>query len=203
MTISQKKKLLIQRQKKENSDIKIEQYYKYVFLGLKHTEILNCVKKSEKAESADKNEGKDENKDKLRIQIEETHKALDDDDLYNNDDEKEYAFLQLLRLNVEEDTKLGRAFDFSIWKNRSLEHIMVKSRFSEEEKEVGHSIGNLVLLYKNDNSSFGVKPFLEKKRAYFDCDGMRTFQSRTLLHSMSVFASEDWDVKEIQDNKKR
>lgn len=198
-----KEKITDTEAKKEISDIKIEQYYKYVFLGLKHTEILNCVKKSKRTESADKNKGKDENEDKLRIQIEETHKALDDDDLYNNDDEKEYAFWQLLRLNVEEDTKLGRAFDFSIWKNRSLEHIMVKSRFSEEEKEVGHSIGNLVLLYKNDNSSFSVKPFLEKKRAYFDCDGMRTFQSRTLLHSMSVFASEDWGVKEIQDNKKK
>ena len=185
------------------TDTDVELYYKYVFLGLKHTEILNCVKKSERTESADKNKGKDENEDKLRIQINETLKALGNGNLYNDSYAKEYAFLQLLRLNVEEDTKLGRAFDFSIWKNRSLEHIMVKSGFSEEEEQVGHSIGNLVLLYGNDNSSFSVKPFLEKKRAYFDCDGMRTFQSRTLLHSMSVFASEDWGVKEIQGNKEK
>lgn len=42
------------------------------------------------------------------------------------------AFKQLLRLNVEEYNRLqggkGQIFDFSIWKNKSLEHIYPKSR---------------------------------------------------------------------------
>lgn len=42
------------------------------------------------------------------------------------------AFKQLLRLNVEEYNRLhggrGQVFDFSIWKNKSLEHIYPKSK---------------------------------------------------------------------------
>ena len=42
-------------------------------------------------------------------------------------------YKQLLRLNVEEYNKLnggnGLKFDFSIWDNKSLEHIYPKSKF--------------------------------------------------------------------------
>lgn len=61
-------------------------------------------------------------------------------------------------MNVEMDNQLQRKFDFSIWNNRSLEHIYPKSKKGEiewSESASVHSIGNLVLLYGKDNSSFG------------------------------------------------
>ena len=138
------------------------------------------------------------------------------------------AFNQLLRRNVEEDTKLGRSFDFSIWDEKSLEHIYPKSKVFHKEDGVlkngnnetitspldtcldreefkgdgsEHCIGNLVLLYKNENSSFGTGNFNEKKSKYFTLTREKTFRSRHLLHTISVFAKEKWGIEEIKDNK--
>lgn len=64
-----------------------------------------------------------------------------------------------------------------------------------------HCIGNLVLLYKNNNSSFNAADFKDKKRMYFNLAGREIFESRHLLHSISYFASEQWGVKEIRERK--
>jgi hypothetical protein len=167
---------------------------------------------------------------------------------YNTD-----AFKQLLRLNVEEDNKLNRLFDFTIWQNKSLEHIYPKSRVYHSQKEDGkiwykgddnplltnekqeiiselnkirkkkeseanrvwlnrasfkgsgseHCIGNLVLLYGSNNSEFGNMPVKEKKKRYFNTSKEKPFLSRHLLHSVSVFAEENWREKQIQENKER
>ena len=135
--------------------------------------------------------------------------------------EREHAYRQLLRRNIEEDTRLGRAFDFTIWDERSLEHIFPKSRVSYEEKvdqsdneavdrkmfvseENGelegseHCIGNLALLYKNENSKFGAKTVEEKKMFYFEQepeDPKKRFKSRHLLHTISMFATGDWSTE--------
>ena len=155
---------------------------------------------------------------------------LESDNLYweNNS----HAFNQLLRLNIEEDTKLGRKFDFSIWNEGSLEHIYPKSKvFHMDEgilrnganKEINpsdidetylnqedfagigseHCIGNLVLLYKNENSSFGAKDFNDKKSSYFNLAQTKPFRSRHLLHTISVFAKEKWTTTDIQQNKEK
>ncbi|MNY26563.1 hypothetical protein D3C86_1604200 [compost metagenome] len=140
----------------------------------------------------------------------------------------------MLRLNIEEDTKLGRKFDFSIWSEKSLEHIHPKSKvyriedgmikngnneiinkdikdlendttylnretFNKNGSE--HCIGNLVLLYKNENSSFGAKDFNDKKSLYFNLNRINTFRSRHLLHTISVFSQEKWGVQEILQKK--
>lgn len=61
-----------------------------------------------------------------------------------------------------------------------------------------HSIGNLVLLYGKDNSSFGAKPFEGKKDSFFQTgENYRHFESRHLIHTISVFASSQWGRKEI------
>jgi hypothetical protein len=133
---------------------------------------------------------------------------------------------------MEQDTNLKRFFNFKIWKERSLEHIYPKSKvyhynengdlvdgnenplqqsviddsylnrddFNNNGSE--HCIGNLVLLYKNDNSRFSNSSFHEKKSIYFNLEEYKNFQSRDLLHTMSVFAKDKWGVKEIQENKK-
>ena len=156
------------------------------------------------------------------------------------------AFKQLLRLNVEEYNKLnsgrGLAFDFTIWKNKSLEHIYPKSKVyhqetnengkhvwmtgapdieiskSDAEKSVAaglglfrkdfiegdseHCIGNIVLLYGRNNSTFSDLPFTEKKNIYFRNDNKNfLFESRGLLHSMLVFANDEWTPEKIHQNK--
>lgn len=163
-------------------------------------------------------------------------KKLKADIVYNVCDDE--ACKQLLRLNVEEYNKLnggiGVAFDFSIWGEKSLEHVMPKSWIYHMEEHDGvkvavrgdgeiigeeskakadglikreeifasggseHCIGNLVLLYKNNNSEFGKAVFAKKKKLFFN---MSTndfrFESRSLLHSIAVFSESDWTATEI------
>ncbi|HMV03161.1 MAG TPA: DUF1524 domain-containing protein [Chitinophagales bacterium] len=139
--------------------------------------------------------------------INEKYVYWDENDNEYNDGRKEYAFRFLLLLNLLEDNKLGRKFDFSIWNNRSLEHIFPKLKsndlkFNNKNYNEGsiHCIGNLVLLYGNDNSSFGAKNFSDKKNTYFDTS--EEFKSRNLLHTISVFSKSQWREREIIDNKK-
>ena len=187
------------------------EYYKMIFLesGLSHAQIIKYLSNIDAEEE-------------LKTKQIEMLRSLSSDNLYNEDNS--YAFLQLLRLNIEEDTKLGRPFDFKIWEERSLEHIFPKSKVFDSvidkiKPEEGknnemldrtqfngngseHCIGNLVLLYKNENSKFGAKTVEEKKSIYFQVDEAdKPFRSRHLLHSMSVFAKSSWGIKEIQDNK--
>ena len=189
----------------------VHDYYKLIFLesGLSHSQIMKFLSNSDANEE-------------LKTKKIEMLRSLSSDNLYNEDNS--FAFLQLLRRNIEEDTKLGRPFDFRIWKERSLEHIFPKSKFfdsstnNERSEEVHykdmldrsmfhgngseHCIGNLVLLYKNENSKFGAKTVEEKKSIYFQVDDEdKPFRSRHLLHSMSVFAKSSWGIKEIQENK--
>ena len=131
----------------------------------------------------------------------------DDEEQAFNDNRKEFAFRFLLLLNVLEDNKLNRKFDFSIWNKRSLEHIQPKSKKEEllfNENTSVHCIGNLVLLFVNENSSFGAKDFSEKKSVYFSTSEKELkFKSRNLLHSLSVFASSEWGAKGIADNQEK
>ncbi|WP_299095040.1 DUF262 domain-containing protein [uncultured Winogradskyella sp.] len=111
----------------------------------------------------------------------------------------------------------------SLYANRSLEHIWPKSKIAFKieqqvykdihdkeiensaitkylkeddlikEKLSQHHIGNLVLLHKNDNSTFNDKLPEDKKKVYFNLD--KKLLSRNLLHTMSVFAYDNWSSK--------
>ena len=205
----------------------IDLYYRYVFLGLSNSVIDDLIGMSNK-------EDKEGLEEEFRTSILNMLNSISSKNLYNED--KKYAFLQLLRLNIEEDTKLNRNFDFSFWhNNKSLEHIFPKSKvfykkddgqkyyrgdeveLTENEykamkidetcidsntffKDISeHCIGNLVLLHKDDNSSFGNKTFDEKKQMYFKVT--EPFKSRHLLHTISVFAKQKWGTDEIKENK--
>ncbi|MCI1720920.1 MAG: DUF262 domain-containing protein [Bacteroidales bacterium] len=76
-----------------------------------------------------------------------------------------------------------------------------------------HSIGNLVLLYMDDNSSFKNCSFDDKKSMFFkypqyDKNGnivdkriKEIFKSRQMLHTIYKFANSSWDGKSIAMNK--
>lgn len=61
-----------------------------------------------------------------------------------------------------------------------------------------HSIGNLLLLDKNENSKFNDITFELKKDIYFNVN--EVFKSRNLLHTIAVFAKSSWGVNEIANN---
>ncbi|RLD62779.1 MAG: hypothetical protein DRJ01_05430 [Bacteroidetes bacterium] len=123
---------------------------------------------------------------------------------------------QLLRMNIEIDNNLKRKFDFSVYDNKSLEHIHAKSKEEEltfenkDEFEIGelkkngifsvHCIGNLVLLDKNDNSAFGPKCFNKKKQKYFEIKDNKNRKSLKLLHTLSKFSKNKWTEVEIKFN---
>lgn len=64
-----------------------------------------------------------------------------------------------------------------------------------------HSIGNLVLLYGKNNSSFGNETFDKKKQKFFEPSEKEIFESRHLLHTIYKFAQSKWEGEEIAQNK--
>jgi len=205
----------------KNKDLNIEKYKKLVYLGLNHTQVMKIISG---AISDDESQI-----DIIEQKKNELLQILKSDNLYEED--KAQAKIQLFRFNIYEDTKLSRKFDFNIWNDCSLEHIYPKSKVLHIENNIfkdgankvvsqkvantlldrglfngdgsEHCIGNLVLLYKDENSSFGAKDFDDKKSLYFDLSQEKVFFSRHLLHSISVFANKQWNVKEIQKNKEK
>lgn len=196
----------------------IDSYYKYAILGLSHSQIVLYLSSKDKEEE-NKNDKEKKVAKEVQDEIDILIQTVSDPLLYDRSEkEREHAYRQLLRRNIEEDTRLGRSFDFAIWDERSLEHIFPKSRVSYEgkidlsenvefdrkifmSKESGelegseHCIGNLALLYKDDNSKFGAKTVEQKKLFYFeqeDEDPNKRFKSRHLLHTISMFATGDW-----------
>ena len=65
-----------------------------------------------------------------------------------------------------------------------------------------HCIGNLVLLYSDDNSSFNASNFHRKKEIFLvgeEKNGRKEFfKSRHLLHTICHFAESDWGANEIR-----
>ena len=67
-----------------------------------------------------------------------------------------------------------------------------------------HGIGNLVLLYKDENSSFNNSPFEVKRELFFNPNKTELTKSRRLLHTVCVFAEQkDWNGQSIVTNAQR
>lgn len=197
--------------------VSLEDVYKFSFLGMTYDEIGRH--------------------DSTVARFEELLASLSMADVYHSESKRD-AMNLLLRLNIDEDIKLGRRFDFSIWSNRSLEHIFSKSKvwhrsadgrlldgndnelpmserqlradptFMSRDSIVNHDgmplsehcIGNLVLLYGQNNAEFGNAGFQRKKMMFLTPGDLSVFKSRNLLHSVCVFAGNEWREKQIVDN---
>lgn len=61
-----------------------------------------------------------------------------------------------------------------------------------------HCLGNLVFLHCYDNSKFNKKLPEKKKNVYFELNN--NLYSRNLLHTMSVFAKENWSQENVIKN---
>lgn len=212
-------------QKKHESKLK-DDYAKWRLVGATHRQITS------EDELRDEEGRKEEKANSSLNQLSQKY-------VYQN--AYDLALKQLLRLNVEEDNKLfngkGRKFDFTIYGNKSLEHIHPKSKAYHKEEILNnegnavtvykngndeileggepkgdqwlnrdimnencseHSIGNLLLLDKDENSKFSDKGFDAKKEIYFNVN--KSFKSRNLLHTISVFAKSNWTKEDILEN---
>lgn len=76
-----------------------------------------------------------------------------------------------------------------------LDRDLLKNNCSE------HSIGNILLLDKDENSKFNAQSYLKKKAIYFNVN--EVFKSRNLLHTISVFAKSNWTKDDIEDNQRK
>lgn len=138
-------------------------------------------------------------------------RQLLNDASFENNKEKYFIYLFLLLLNIDNDNNLNRKFDFNITEEKSIEHIYPQSKFKNSDEnnhentitsDMGHSIGNLVLLYGKDNSALNANSFEEKKNILFDYSGNKFKLSIHLLDTIKEFSKSKWDFKDIEQRKK-
>ena len=129
---------------------------------------------------------------------------------YNNNDDEKIIIPFLLLLNINIDNQLKRKFDFNIINNQSIEHIFPQSKFKNSDEnnngntitsDIGHSIGNLVLLYGKDNSALNANSFENKKNILFDYSGNKFKFSIHLLDTIKEFSKSKWDFENIKQRK--
>lgn len=114
------------------------------------------------------------------------------------------------RINGQRCIKNGKGDILHELPNRNSGYISRAScRYFEGNERIEaseHSIGNLVLLYKDDNSAFNDSSFEEKKSMFFldpNCkaENKQIFKSRHLLHTIYKFAQSQWHGEQIAKNK--
>ena len=199
-----------------NEERDIETYYKLVFLGLSHTVIIG--NKSDEIES-EKNEMYKSlcsnnlyNEEPRHAFMQLLRRNIEEDiklgRRFNfkiwNEKSLEHIYPKSYFYRVITSDKGDTSFirgDGKDIDEKDIDGLINESEFNGEGSE--HCIGNLVLLYKNENSGFGAKLFEDKKSIYFDVDANKPFKSRHLLHTISVFAKKEWGIKEIVENKKQ
>ena len=96
-----------------------------------------------------------------------------------------------------DDKVLEDTSNIELWRH-DIKYIKDDVEYTASE----HSIGNLVLLYKDDNSRFNADRFQDKKDIFFRNVGDSLFKSRHLIHTISIFANSDWTGEEIAKHKK-
>lgn len=109
----------------KNAENLLRDYAKWRLVGATHLEVTN-LEKSTGSQTNDKEEKANE----ALNQLSKSFVYYDSYDL---------AIKQLLWLNVEEDNKLDRKFDFSIYSNKSLEHIHPKSKVYHKQEVQGEN----------------------------------------------------------------
>lgn len=225
----------VEDNKPSNEDLK--KYYKWSFLGLTHKQILEDDKDKfddkyeELYKILENNDLYNENPEEafrllLRLNIDEDNKQEEgkgrkfDFSIWDRKDsrgrslEHIYPKSKVLHKEFENGKRIiknGKGDVFAKLPSRSDGYIARAScRCFENSVRIEaseHSIGNLVLLYKDDNSSFNDSSFEEKKSMFFmapdgkDKKKKTMFKSRHLLHTIYKFAQSEWKGKQIAQNK--
>jgi len=106
-----------------------------------------------------------------------------------------------VRLEGAEDKPVDSEKVLSDSEYLDREKICYKAIDGSSYSSTEHGIGNLVLLYKDENSSFNRSPFMRKKELFFNPTKQDLTKSRRLLHTVCVFAEQEtWDGPAIARN---
>ena len=200
----------------EDNRENLEEYYKLAFLGMTHDEIV----RQDKKEFAD-------NYYRTITAIEDDFVYQDDDHkeyafrlllrLNIDQDSQQNRFFNFDVWNerslehIQPKSKVGHE-EQGDWYDGNGE-CKEKEKFTMFRTDIHttidtfkistseHSIGNLVLLYKNENSQFNDKDFYQKKELFFN-PNKTDLRSRHLLHTICVFAErQEWNGEAIAENK--
>ena len=216
--------------RERRSGDELDYYYRRAFLGMTHKEI---VEKNNEAfnqkfenlyEQLESNDLYNENPEAafrllLRLNIDEDNLQEEgkgrefDFSIWDRKDScgrsLEHIYPKSKVLHKEESNgfeviKKGDGIDLKediddsyIWRETCFDGDIIASE---------HSIGNLVLLYKDDNSTFNNSSFEDKKGIFFkkyDAKHKDLFKSRHLLHTIYKFANSKWEGVEIAKNKRQ
>lgn len=206
---------------------KLCRYYRLAFIGTTHKEITNknleaITEKYQKCidilKSNNLYEEKPEEAFRLLLRL-----NIDEDNKQANGAGRKFDF------SIWDDTDRGRSLehiyprskvyckakveDREVYKNGLDETIDPQEikRYKEEHgicifEDGTNSIGNLVLLYGDENSAFSNRSFEGKKKMFFKKPDNRKeakeiFKSRHLLHTIYKFANSKWTGIEIKQNK--
>jgi hypothetical protein len=205
----------------------LSNFAKWRIVGATFKQITEPEELSENEEAREDKTHEEARKDKAQIALNALSQRFVYKSEGDGFARKYLLYLNILEDNKANDDQ-GRKFNFNIFDEQSLEHIHPKSKAFHKDGEqykngnediIGtdmpcgdewlnrdecpeniseHSIGNLVLLDRNNNSNLKDKTFNEKKNIYFDL--RIKFRSRDLLHTISVFAKEKWGKDEIVEN---
>lgn len=208
----------------------LDYYYRRAFLGMTHKEIVDkneevfIARFDKMYEQLDSNNLYNENPEAafrllLRLNIDEDNLQEDgkgrkfDFSIWDRNDSRgrslEHIYPKSKVLHKDESNgveviKKGDGIDLKediddsyIWRESCVEGDVTAGE---------HSIGNLVLLYKDDNSIFNNSSFEDKKGIFFkkyDAKHKELFKSRHLLHTIYKFANSKWEGVEIAKNKRQ
>lgn len=208
----------------------LDDYYRRAFLGMTHTEIVDkneevFIERFDKMyEQLESNDLYDENPEAafrllLRLNIDEDNLQEDGKgrefdfsiwDNYNRGRSLEHIYPKSKVLHEEEiDGKIvKRRGDGEIIEDKDIDGTFIWRESCVDRDVIAseHSIGNLVLLYKDDNSTFNNSSFEDKKGIFFkkyDAKHKELFKSRHLLHTIYKFANSKWEGVEIAKNKRQ
>lgn len=217
--------------RERRSGDELDYYYRRAFLGMTHKEIADkneeaFIQKYENLyEQLESNDLYNENAEAafrllLRLNIDEDNAQEDgkgrkfDFSIWDRNDSRgrslEHIYPKSEVLHEEEiDGKIvKRRGDGEIIEDKDIDDTFIwRKSCRDGDVEAGeHSIGNLVLLYKDDNSTFNSSSFEDKKGIFFkkyDAKHKDLFKSRHLLHTIYKFANSKWDGVEIAKNKRQ
>ena len=195
------------------SIVELKRYYDWAIIGISHKDII--AENAEKYSEARNRFHSELESNMLFICHYETayrwllRQNIKQDNLYND---RKFDFNIVRDRSLEHiypKSKIGHKNDQDIalgWNDEPIENKSSIVLWREEMtwtckedhhiyKGSEHCIGNLVLLYKRDNSKFNDADFRKKNQYFFTDQDDESFKSRHLIHTTMVFSDVNWEDK--------
>ena len=195
------------------SIVELKRYYDWAIIGISHKDII--AENAEKYSEARNRFHSELESNMLFICHYETayrwllRQNIKQDNLYND---RKFDFNIVRDRSLEHiypKSKIGHKNDQDIalgWNDEPIENkssiVLWREEMTWTCKEdhhiyhgSEHCIGNLVLLYKRDNSKFNDADFRKKNQYFFTDQDDESFKSRHLIHTTMVFSDVNWEDK--------